>query len=194
MFIELTDHLRCPRDHPEAYLVLLPDVVVGRSVRSGQLGCPVCGATFPVERGVAELGAAPPDTGGPSLAPDAAHVLLGLSGPGGYVVLVGNAAGGWRDLAASNPGVAMVAVNPAPAMADAAPVLSVVRAPIIPLKARSMRGVLLGGTLGDDPAWIRDAARVTLPGLRVIGQGAEPGLSELDVLASADGWWVAARR
>ena len=37
MFIELTDHLRCPGDHDEAYLVLLPDSVVQRSVQSGEL-------------------------------------------------------------------------------------------------------------------------------------------------------------
>jgi hypothetical protein len=38
LFIELTDYLRCPRDHAEAYLVLLPDEVVDRGVRSGELG------------------------------------------------------------------------------------------------------------------------------------------------------------
>jgi hypothetical protein len=194
MFIELTDHLRCPRDHREAYLVLLPDEVVGRGVRSGQLGCPICGATFPVADGVAELDAPPPGPAGPVLPPDAAHALLGLTGPGGYVVLTGSAAEAWRELADLNPGVAMVAVNPPAALADSPPVLSVVRAPIIPLKSRSMRGVVLGGTLGRDPAWVRDAARVTLPGLRVVGQGPEPEMPELELLASADGYWVAARR
>jgi hypothetical protein len=194
VFIELTDHLRCPRDHPEAYLVLLPDDVVGRVVRSGHLGCPICGATFDVAEGVAELGAGPAASEGPVLAPDAAHALLGLTGPGGYVVLVGSAASDWPELSELNPGVAFVAVNPPPALADAAPVLSVVRAPLIPLKARSMRGVVLGGGLGGDPAWIREAARVTLPRLRVVGQGPEPDVAELDLLASADGCWVAARR
>ena len=43
MFIELTDHLRCPADHEEAFLVLLPDQMDGRAVRGGALGCPVCG-------------------------------------------------------------------------------------------------------------------------------------------------------
>ena len=38
MFIELTDHLRCPADHAESYLVLLPDRMDGRSVREGRLG------------------------------------------------------------------------------------------------------------------------------------------------------------
>jgi len=43
MYIELTDHLRCPENHEERFLVLLPDRVEDRSVRTGQLGCPVCG-------------------------------------------------------------------------------------------------------------------------------------------------------
>ena len=46
MFIELTDHLRCPADHTESYLVLLPDEMQDRSVRTGRLGCPVCGRTY----------------------------------------------------------------------------------------------------------------------------------------------------
>ncbi|MGH7630716.1 MAG: hypothetical protein ACREOF_15290 [Gemmatimonadales bacterium] len=193
MFIELTDHLRCPRDHDEAYLVLLPDEIVGRAVRSGQLGCPVCGMTFPVTDGAAELGDGPAASA-PALPAHAMHAFLGLTGPGGYVVLAGSAADGWRALSELNPGVALVAVNPTPEIADAAPVLSVVRAPILPLKARSMRGVVLGGTLGSDPHWVADAARVTLPGLRVVGWGPEPDVPGLDLVASADGCWVAARR
>ena len=34
MFIELTDYLRCPADHAESYLVLLPDEMQERSVRA----------------------------------------------------------------------------------------------------------------------------------------------------------------
>jgi hypothetical protein len=77
---------------------------------------------------------------------------------------------------------------------DAAPLLSVVRAPLVPLKARSVRGVVLGAEVSADPHWVREAARVTLPGLRVVGQGPEPRLEVLDLLASADGHWVAVRR
>ena len=47
MFIELTDHLRCPADHEESYLVLLPDEIRERSVRAGRLGCPVGGGVDP---------------------------------------------------------------------------------------------------------------------------------------------------
>ena len=195
MFIELTDHLRCPADHAEQYLVLLPDRIVERSVIAGRLGCPVCGRTWAVAEGVAELGGPPPaPPSGAALDPAAMHVLLGLSGPGGYAALVGSAAEVWRGLTAELKGVGLVAVNPPAGVADAAPLLSVVRAPLIPLKARSLRGVVLGGEVSDDLHWVREAARVTLPGLRVVGRGPEPELPELELLASAEGHWVAARR
>ncbi len=195
MFIELTDHLRCPADHAEQYLVLLPDRIVERSVIAGRLGCPVCGRTWAVAEGVVELGGPPPaPPSGTALEPAAMHVLLGLSGPGGYAALVGSAAEAWRGLAAELKGVSLVAVNPPAGVADAAPLLSVVRAPLIPLKARSLRGVVLGAEVSDDPHWVREAARVTLPGLRVVGRGPEPELPELELLASAEGHWVAARR
>ena len=191
MFIELTDHLRCPAPHPEHFLVLLPDEIVARSVLTGRLGCPVCGRTYAVIEGVAELGAAPDLEAGHALEAGVAHVLLGLQGPGGYAVLVGSAASTWRELAELNPGVALVAVNPPGRIAEAAPVLSVLRSSIIPLKSRSMRGVVLGGEFSAAPTWIAEAGRVTLPGLRVVGLGPEPAVAELDLLASAEGCWVA---
>jgi uncharacterized protein YbaR (Trm112 family) len=194
VFIELTDHLRCPADHAEQYLVLLPDRIVDRSVITGRLGCPACGRTYAVTEGVAELGGPPPAPGPAPLDPAAMHVLLGLGSPGGYAVLVGSAAGAWRGLAQAVPGVALVAVNPPPEVVDAAPVLSVVRAPLVPLKTRSVRGVVLGAEVSSDPYWVGEAARVTLPGLRVVGQGPEPAPEVLQLLASADGHWVAVRR
>jgi uncharacterized protein YbaR (Trm112 family) len=194
LFIELTDHLRCPRDHAEAYLVLLPDEVVERGVRSGQLGCPACGAAFAVSDGVALLDPIPSPPAQTIPTADAMHAFLGLTGPGGYAVLVSAAAVSWRPLADLNPGVAFVAVNPPDAVHDEPPVLSVVRAGRIPLKTRSMRGVVLGGSAGIDPGWIREAVRVVLPGLRVTGSGSPPDLPELELLGSGGGWWVGTRR
>jgi len=68
MFIELTDHLRCPADHDEAFLVLLPDRVEGRSVRTGTLGCPICDRRFALQDGVLDTGdvSSPPASGHPS--------------------------------------------------------------------------------------------------------------------------------
>jgi len=122
------------------------------------------------------------------------HVLLGLSGPGGYAVLVGSAAVGWDAVAEQNAGVALVAVNPPANVMDAGQVLSVLRAPLIPLKSRSVRGVVLGPEFAADPEWVREAARVTLPGLRVVGEGTPPELESLELLATAEGCWVASRR
>ena len=191
MFIELTDHLRCPADHDESFLVLLPDKIDGRSVIEGQLGCPLCGRTFQLHGGVFDTGDAPDINAGTTdrLDPDALTALVGLSGPGGYFVLAGPAANDWQDVAALNPGVALVAVNPGPDITDA-PSLSVLRSGGIPLKSRSMRGVVLGRPYADDPHWVREAARVVLPGLRIVGEGAEPSSDVIDLLARAEGVWV----
>jgi uncharacterized protein YbaR (Trm112 family) len=196
MFIELTDHLRCPVEHDEAFLVLLPDVVDGRSVRSGTLGCPVCDRRFTIRDGVFDAG----DAGAPATAtlptrlePDALAPLVGINGPGGYLVLVGTPATGWREIAELVPGVGLVAVNPPPDVVDQ-PIVSVIRSARLPIKTHSMRGVVLGPPYGSDPAWVREGARVLLPGLRMVGEGTSPPRQALDLMASADGVWVGTPR
>jgi hypothetical protein len=190
MFIELTDHLRCPAEHPESYLVLLPDEIEGRSVRAGRLGCPVCGRTYTLDDGVLDLGGPrqqPPE--GTLLTPEALSALVGLSGPGGYLVLVGRPASGWREVGKRNPGVGLIAVNPGPDVVDE-PGISVLRSDVLPLRSRSMRGAVLGSPFGEDPRWVAEAARVVLPGLRVAGEGPIPDPAQLDLMAAAGGAWV----
>jgi uncharacterized protein YbaR (Trm112 family) len=194
MFIELTDHLRCPADHAESYLVLLPDEMRDRSVRAGRLGCPACGRTYTLSDGVLDLG------GGEVTMPDATLLtaealtaLVGLSGPGGYLVLVGRPAADWREVAQLNRGVGLVAVNPPPEVVDE-PGISVLRSAVLPLKSRSMRGAVLGSPFGGDPAWVSEAARVVLPGLRVAGEGPVPDSRTLELMAAAGGAWVGTPR
>jgi len=190
MFIELTDLLRCPNPHDESFLVLLPDRMDGRSVRTGQLGCPVCGRTFDLMNGVFDAGGAPAASAeNTGLGAENVSVLIGLSGPGGYLALVGPVASLWEDVARLNPGVALVAINPPEEVKDSAGI-SVVRGGVIPLKSRSVRAVVLGKPYADDPAWIRDAARLVLPGLRVLGEGDQPPEDLIEVMASAGGVWV----
>lgn len=194
MFIELTDHLRCPEDHDESFLVLLPDKMEGRFVRTGQLGCPVCGRTFELVDGVFDAGSAPEPGNQPSaLTAEAATVLAGLSGPGGYLALVGPPASLAREIAESMPGVALVAVNPPTEVTDGDGV-SVIRSGRILLKSRSLRGVILGRPYADDPWWIGEAARVVLPGLRVVGEGADPPGESIDIMASTGTTWVGTTR
>lgn len=194
MFIELTDHLRCPEDHEEAYLVLLPDSMAGRSVQSGELGCPICHRTLYIKDGILDMGDGPAAAAAePTLDGASVAALTGLGGPGGYLALVGPIAGRWREVEAVLNGVSMVAVNGPASLADARG-LSVLRSARLPLKSASMRGVVLSGTFGGDATWVREAARVLLPGLRVVGEGAGPDPGLVDVIASAGGWWVATRR
>jgi uncharacterized protein YbaR (Trm112 family) len=194
MFIELTDHLRCPTDHEESYLVLLPDRMEDRSVREGRLGCPVCGRTYSLAEGVLDLGGEVPEPPESTLLePEPLTALVGLSGPGGSLVLVGRPAARWREVAELNPGVGLVAVNPGPEVVDA-PGISVLRSGSLPLKSRSMRGVVLGSPYGSDPRWVAAGARVVLPGLRVAGEGRLPESAPIDLMATAGGVWVGTPR
>src|SRR5437762_8902511 len=98
--------LRCPEPHREEVLVLSTGEVKDRMVRSGLMGCPVCHKEYPIVRGIVnfrrsqerllkESSGPRPAYAPPSPLPsaDAAKLqaLLELSGPGGYVVLVGAA-------------------------------------------------------------------------------------------------------
>jgi len=53
MFIELSEFLRCPAQHDEAFCVVMPLEMVGRSVVRGVIGCSNCRREYPVVQGVA---------------------------------------------------------------------------------------------------------------------------------------------
>src|SRR5579859_3119998 len=95
MHIELTEMLRCPEPHAEAFLVLSTAEMNGRSVVSGVVGCPVCRREYGILNGIVDFGGRGKGEEGRGIgASDAPtlQALLDLSGPGGYVVLVGSAA------------------------------------------------------------------------------------------------------
>jgi uncharacterized protein YbaR (Trm112 family) len=196
MFIELTDHLRCPAAHDEAFLVLLPETIVDRQVRIGTLGCPVCNAAYPVKDGVVHFGVpTSPPSSPPSAPPPIAGLaaFLGLGGPGGYVGMVGDVGALARELVGAIRGVHIAVVN-APAGSEGSDRVTLMEAPSIPVKARQLRGVILGSGYGSDEKWIGEGVRVVLPGLRVVGTGTPPERPDLQLLAAADGWWVAVRK
>ena len=188
MFIELTDHLRCPEPHAERFLVLLPGVMGGRRVVGGELGCPVCGKVVVLADGIADFGGGTPSAEPGALGAEAIAAFLGLSGPGGWVALIGNASASAAGLAERLPGVRLALVNPPSGTPDSLEA-SVLRAGRLPLKQGSMRGVVVGTDFGRDPAWIEDAAGAVLGGLRVVVEGGEPP-GGVEVLARAEGCWV----
>jgi uncharacterized protein YbaR (Trm112 family) len=88
--IELVDLLRCPRVHAESWLVATAERMVGRDIVEGQLGCPVCEATYPITGGAVLFTpaiASEQRAEGEDVLRTAA--LLNLADPGGVVVLVG---------------------------------------------------------------------------------------------------------
>ena len=193
MFIELTDFLRCPENHPEQYLVLLPGRMEGRLVLTGELGCPVCGKVVQLQDGIVDFGGATVSsvanapTAPTALTAEAIAAFLGLSGPGGFVALVGNVAALADQLAPLLPGIGLVLVNPTPnPWAQAAGILQAAR---LPIKQGSMRGSVIGSDLSGDPAWVAEAARAVLPGLRVIGEGGKRP-DGIELLGESEGIWV----
>jgi hypothetical protein len=188
VFIELTDHLRCTADHAESYLVLLPGQMKGREVVTGELGCPACGRVVRIEQGVADFGAGTPSDGSTGLSANALAALLGISGPGGYVALVGGVTSLAEPLAKLLPDVGLVLINPAVAAAEAVGA-GILRAGRFPLKGHSMRGVVLGADHAREP-WLRDAAAAVLSGLRLVAEGGDPPDDVIELMARSPACWV----
>jgi len=175
--------LRCPERHEEGYLVMSTGEMLGRMVRSGTLGCPICQREFPIVKGIAHFsGKGKGETGNaednratipvsrfPFPAVDAAtlQALLDLSGPGGYVLLLGSAARHAVGLAALIGGVHFVGVN-APDDVAELPVLSLLACEtMIPLRQTVVRAAVVGPDRLR-PEWLAEARRVLLPGRRLV--------------------------
>src|SRR5213594_1359732 len=206
MHIELTEMLRCPEAHREEFLVLSTGEMSGRMVRAGVVGCPVCQKEYEIVNGIVNFsGGGMRDAGrGPALthsaspipSPDAQtlQALLDLSGPGGYVVLLGTAARHAVGLAELMGGIHFVGVE-APADVAELPLLSLLAcATMIPLRGAMARAVVAGPDRTALP-WLAEAERVLLRGRRLVVEREDvtepPGVTRLAV---GKGMWVGERR
>lgn len=203
MHIELTEMLRCPESHREEMLVLSTGEVRDRMVRSGLMGCPVCHREYPIARGIVNFRRSKervlkdtyvPPSPLPSADATKLQALLELSGPGGYVVLVGSAVRHAAQLGRLMPGIHFVGVN-APAEMEEQPVLSLLYAnEQIPMRSAIARGVVVGADLATSP-WLVEAHRVLLRGRRFVVENEEPELPiGLHKLAAEGGLWVGEKR
>ncbi|MDH3289691.1 MAG: Trm112 family protein [Gemmatimonadota bacterium] len=200
MHIELTEFLRCPEGHgPRDYCVLMPETIVERNVRAGLIACPTCQATYPIVDGVVDFRGAEDHGGGASVpdatalpAADDVRALLGVVGPGGYVVVLGSACRLVAALSKLLPGVHFVLVNPPTDVASSSPASSVLSRGQIPLAPSMARGVLIGRDHVQRP-WLGESARVLLRGLRVVVLGEPEDIHGVKHLASGQGMWVGER-
>ncbi len=187
--------LRCPEPHREDAMVLSTGEMIGRMVRSGLIGCSVCRKEFFIKDGIVDFTGGVPTSppkrsASPTPTPADLQALLELSGPGGFVVLLGDAARFAAGLAGLMAGIHFVGVN-APADTEELPVLSLLRSSAaIPLRQSFARGVVIGADLATSP-WLVEAHRILLRGRRFVTLHEKPELPiGLEKLATARGLWV----
>jgi uncharacterized protein YbaR (Trm112 family) len=201
MFIELVDSLRCLVTHEETWLVAAVMRMDGRHIVEGTLGCPVCRREYPIRDGVAWFSDRRPATRRSSLTMSSgpgdealvtrAAALLGLSDPGGIVVLGGS----WARFAdgATELGAAHVVVLDAPA-SDARPqeVSSIVVDDRLPFAPGTLRAVALGREVST-PTLLASAAEALRSRGRLIAPADASVPDTIDVLARDAADWVGER-
>lgn len=205
MFIELVDQLRCVRPHEDAWLVAAPDRMAGRHIVEGVLGCPVCGARYPVRHAVADfrleaadrdtLDSASGDAGDPRAGDEdamRAAALLALADVRAPVVL----AGAWGAVAPALLTLAPAAyllVNPT-APVEARAELSALRAAgALPLAPGAAHAVALDGAAARDQALVAGAVRALRGGGRLVAPAWAALPADVRELARDERHWVGER-
>ena len=186
------------RTHEDSWLIARAEELVARHIVRGELGCPICEARYAIRDGVADFsdGATPPaDTTAPAADTQAlalrAAALLGLTEPGGLVVLAGEWSACADALLEFVEGVQLLALDPAPELSSGG-ALSLARiADVLPLAAASARGIALDATHAT-PTLLAGAARALAPGGRLLAPASTLVPDSLRELARDDEQWVAA--
>jgi uncharacterized protein YbaR (Trm112 family) len=202
MFIELSEFLRCPESHEDTFLVVAPDEMVGRMILRGIIGCPICKREYAIADGVVRFGGTAVrryggeggrgDKGGTAstaLTASTVWPLLGLTNPGGFVVLIGSATRLAAPLAEQMGGVHFVGIN-APEDVEMSHGLTLLTHPSrVPLRESIARGVVVGGESAREP-WLSEGTRVLLKGLRLVAAAERVSVQGLEQLAAGNGLWV----
>ena len=192
MFVELIEQLRCPHPHEESQLIASASRTEARHIVEGVLGCPLCGAEFPITRGVARF-SDPEATVAPQ-APSAEMAMrlaafLDLTDANGFALLCGRW-GAQADAILRLADARLVLVNPPPNVrADVAAGVVVTR-DIVPFAAGSARALALDEGM---PSLTDSAVGAVRTGGRVVGPsalGVPAGVTELTRDAHT---WVAQR-
>jgi hypothetical protein len=196
MHIELVDALRCLTPHEDSWLVAAVSRMDGRHIVDGVLGCPVCRREYPVRHGVgwfADDGAVPAPLSATTDADrvERAAALLGLTDPGGIVVV----GGAWTDCAdaLAEMGAAHVVVldaAPSPSSPQGTSALRI--ADRLPLAAGGVRAIALGAGVARSPL-LESAAAALRPRGRLVGPADAAVPEGVVELARDAADWVAER-
>jgi uncharacterized protein YbaR (Trm112 family) len=193
LFVDLIDLLRCPVSHEDGWLVAAATRTVDRQILEGTLGCPVCGAEYPVREGAAwfglgnrgDLPGAPAvDAGNPDEVIRLA-ALLGVDPRGGRYLFDGP----WSAMV---PALTVVGPLQALVLEGAMPGASMLRdcGDAVPVAAGGLRGAVLARS---SAALASAAARALQANGRLVAPEATPVPGGVTVLARDERQWVAAR-
>lgn len=181
--------------HEDSWLVARADALDARHIVRGELGCPICAARYPVHDGVVDFAAGssrPTDVRAEQGLALRAAALLGLTEPGGLVVLAGDSSACADELLAMTEGVQLLALDFAPGLESGGP-LSLARiGDVLPLAEGCARGIVLDVAHATS-SLLRGAARALAPGGRLLAPASAPVPSMLRELARDDRHWVAAK-
>ncbi len=181
MFTELVDRLRCPRAHADAWLVAARDAMQGRRMVQGTLGCPTCGADYPVRDGIVHFdgaGAPAPTAVPTAVADDALDRLaaqLHLVEAPEPILLVGACGAHAHALVRRFPHVVAVVVDAPVALPldERLTPLALGALARFPLADGCIRAVALDAAHATD-AWLAEAARVAIAGARLVVPASYP--------------------
>jgi uncharacterized protein YbaR (Trm112 family) len=173
MFVELIEHLRCPRPHAESPLVASSSRSDERHIIEGVLGCPVCNAEFPITGGVARFGEPRRARSTPADAETAMRLaaFLELTDPRGFALLCG-AWAAHTDAVALLAETPLVLVNPPTGASVESAAGILFTDGIVPFASGAARAAAVDAAVDAD-----SAVAVVRAGGRVLGP------SELDVPA-----------
>jgi len=206
MRLELAERLRCPAAHVPTPLIVVAQRSAERELVTAMLGCPVCRLEGRIVDGDVRFDAPAADhrtagspaeareRAGPPPELDRVFALLGLSEPGGAVLLTGRYAALAGPLAALAE-VSVVAMHGAPADRAVSPADGVAAVHGSPAAVPFIDATFRAVALDDDlpPPFAADAVRATAIAGRVLARATVPAPLGLKELARDDTEWVAAR-
>jgi hypothetical protein len=196
MFVELLDKLRCLNAHEDFALVATSFRTVDRRIIEGALGCPACGAEYPIHDGVVAFGGALARPSRASSAPPDAEAtirlaaLLGLDERGGIYVLDYVPALFTGALAAIAPAAQFIVISSGDEIEGAGVVLRG-RGSVLPLARGCARGIALDDGADD---LLRSAVVALAPGGRLVAPAAAALPEGVKLLAKDDHQWVGERQ
>jgi uncharacterized protein YbaR (Trm112 family) len=190
MLITLVDLLRCPKPHPETWLVASIDRVELRDIVAGTLGCPECRSEYPIRDGIVHFDddVVPP---APRAATDAEAMRLAAALDLTDARMIAVLEGEWGSLAPLLRGltpVPLLLVNP-PAGITSGDGISIIVAGRAAIAQASVDAVAAGGDAS--PAMVESLKASLRAGKRMLAPASIAIPADFTELARDDDVWVA---